>query len=230
MAIVYKITNKTTGRGYIGQTVRTIEQRWKAHCSSVRQGSKFRFHSAIRKYGYDDWDFEVLEENDDIQYIRQREIELIEQHEYQTKGVGYNAKPGGCGGWIVPPEKYKQWLNKQQNISTGILNGRYCGLTDKQVTDFIVTELKVADPIYGKSIRQAVNRSADINGTPKSFSKFRFPNYEGSGYNRLASFIKDNYEDGDSLVRAIRSDKQRESARHLMTKMLEKRYSTDDKN
>ena len=46
---------------------------WNSHLSSVRQGSKFRFHSAIRKYGVDDWDFEILYENDDIDKCKEKE-------------------------------------------------------------------------------------------------------------------------------------------------------------
>ena len=65
MAIVYKITNRANDKSYIGHSVRTLEQRWKSHLSCVRQGSKFRFHSAIRKYGIDQWDKEIIFENID---------------------------------------------------------------------------------------------------------------------------------------------------------------------
>jgi len=49
--IVYKITNKKNGKSYIGKTEYSLEHRWNRHLSSAKNGSKFRFHSAIRKYG-----------------------------------------------------------------------------------------------------------------------------------------------------------------------------------
>ena len=52
--IVYKITNKKNGKSYIGKTEYSLKHRWNRHLSSARNGSKFRFHSAIRKYG-EDW-------------------------------------------------------------------------------------------------------------------------------------------------------------------------------
>ena len=73
MAIVYKITNRVNGKSYIGHSVRTLEQRWKSHLSSVRQGSKFRFHSAIRKYGVDFWDHEIIFEHSDVYICKKKE-------------------------------------------------------------------------------------------------------------------------------------------------------------
>ena len=31
--------------------------------------------------------------------------------EYNTMNDGYNAKPGGCGGWIVTDKNYNKWNN-----------------------------------------------------------------------------------------------------------------------
>ena len=115
MAIVYKITNKINGKCYIGMTVRTIEERFKSHISASRQGSSFRFHSAIRKYGVDCWDLQILEESSDISFIRKKEEKFISEYKTTISTIGYNAKPGGCGGWIVPTEKYEKWKEKQKN-------------------------------------------------------------------------------------------------------------------
>ena len=63
------------------------------HLSSVKQGSKFRFHSAIRKYGVDSWDLFIVESSDDIEYIRKLEENLILEHKTTLTQFGYNAKP-----------------------------------------------------------------------------------------------------------------------------------------
>ena len=102
--IVYCITNTINGKKYIGMTGRTLTERWNSHCSSARNGSPFRFHSAIRKYGETSFSKEILFDDLSIQECRTIEEETIE--EYNTMDHGYNARPGGCGGSVVPDEKY----------------------------------------------------------------------------------------------------------------------------
>jgi group I intron endonuclease len=58
--LIYKATNKINGKVYIGQTVRTLEARKSGHVQSAKKGSKNHFHRAIRKYGIDNFDFEVV--------------------------------------------------------------------------------------------------------------------------------------------------------------------------
>ena len=48
---IYKIICLPTGKLYIGQTLRTIEKRWKRHIRDAKKGSEHKFHRAIRKYG-----------------------------------------------------------------------------------------------------------------------------------------------------------------------------------
>ena len=53
MGYIYKVTNNINGKMYIGQTRRTIEQRWKQHIYDSFNNSldTSAFHCAIRKYG-----------------------------------------------------------------------------------------------------------------------------------------------------------------------------------
>lgn len=139
MALVYKITNKINNKIYFGLTVRSLEGRWGNHLSAVRQGSKFRFHSAIRKYGVDNWVLEIVEENSDISYIRKLEENLIEEYKTTDNRYGYNAKPGGCGGFIVKPENYDVWKEKKDFNSIGIRNPRFTGITNEEIIEVAVS-------------------------------------------------------------------------------------------
>ena len=54
--IIYKITNKTTGKIYIGQTINSLEQRWNRHCNDALNNIlNTHFARAIRLYGKDDF-------------------------------------------------------------------------------------------------------------------------------------------------------------------------------
>lgn len=55
---IYKITNKLNNKCYIGQSVH-IERRWQEHCLP---SAKSAIALAIKKYGKDNFSFEVLEE------------------------------------------------------------------------------------------------------------------------------------------------------------------------
>ena len=60
---IYKFINRINGKKYIGQT-NNIENRYKAHLSSKRNDP---FHNALRKYGIENFDFEVIECIDSIE-------------------------------------------------------------------------------------------------------------------------------------------------------------------
>lgn len=92
--IIYKATNKMNGKIYIGKTTTSLKQRMSEH-KRRSKSSKTGFHSAIQKYGFNNFDFEVIFECNDINILNQKEIELIEL--YDTIKRGYNRSLGGDG-------------------------------------------------------------------------------------------------------------------------------------
>ncbi len=186
-------------------TKRTLNERWDSHCSSAKNGSPFRFHSAIRKYGEISFSKEILFDDLCIQDCRRIEEETI--NEYNTMVHGYNAKPGGCGGWIVPDEKYDDWLSKVTLNSTKELNGRWSGYSD----DFILEQCvlifnaytKKEDFTYRNMLETLRNK---YDGIPKSFSKNRFSNYQNSFKIGLSSELNLPVEELDRLSRIKSSD------------------------
>lgn len=180
VAIVYKITNLINGKSYIGMTSRSIEARFNSHLSAVRQGSKFRFHNAIRKYGVDCWEISILAENDDLDVIRSIEEQMISEHKTTLKNFGYNAKPGSCGGWIVSDERYESWLKKTRERNVGVGNGNYNGLSNDELFDIVLTESKRIGRVPTHS-----HMIESYRGFPKSFAQFRF----GGKYKNLADAV-----------------------------------------
>lgn len=176
--IVYKITNKKNGKSYIGKTEYSLEHRWNRHLSSARNGSKFRFHSAIRKYGEDCWDLSVIEtyltENEN--FINEKESHFIKLFESDTK-KGYNATSGGTGGWMLPRcshEVQGEWRNNISIRTTGSNNPNYSGLTDEQLIEIGIKFAQKYGFIGGRQrIVQFALNELNIK-FPKHFSKNRF--------------------------------------------------------
>ena len=187
MALVYKITNKINNKSYIGHTVRTLEQRWKAHISSMRQGSNFRFHSSIRKYGIDNWNFEILFEHDDVSICKKKEEEFIEFYDLMNNKKGYNAKPGGCGGWIVPEEKYESWKQKHSENNSGLKNGNSTKYTNEELIEIGKKICIKLGRIVGQLTMVKECKKLGIR-FPKSFRPIRF---DGNYKNYVAILEKE---------------------------------------
>ena len=95
---IYKIENLKNGKCYIGCS-KNIEHRWIAHKSEsildYNPQYNYPIHRAFRKYGLDNFSFEILEEVDE-QVLFEREKLWIQK--YQSFEKGYNATCGGdCG-------------------------------------------------------------------------------------------------------------------------------------
>jgi group I intron endonuclease len=100
---IYKITNKITGKSYIGQSINTSkrikEHFWKATCSKDVSFNSI-LHQAIRKYGAENFEIEILKE------CTVEELDELEKHYikmYDTISPnGYNILEGGQKNRFVP--------------------------------------------------------------------------------------------------------------------------------
>ena len=136
--VVYVHQNKTNGKRYIGITNNTTK-RWSG------QGKRYedcpRFNAAIKKYGWDDFTHEILEEGLTLEEANRLEQEYIAKYKTQDKRYGYNINPGGD---FVPSrlgkhhtEATKQKLREaalghevseeQRRKLSEAMKGRFCG-------------------------------------------------------------------------------------------------------
>jgi group I intron endonuclease len=74
MGIIYKVTSIDTGKSYIGQTEKSIDERITTHIYTADSGSKYHFHRAIRKYGIECFDIDIIEDDIELSNINDREI------------------------------------------------------------------------------------------------------------------------------------------------------------
>lgn len=96
---IYKATSITTGKVYIGQSCQTLEKRMSQHLSRAitNYDPNNHFHNAIRKYGFPDFVFQVIEDNiTSDAVLNEREKYWIEY--YNSYYDGYNSTLGGDAG------------------------------------------------------------------------------------------------------------------------------------
>ena len=89
--VIYKIMNQLDGKGYVGQTTRSLEERFRGH---IRADSYLG--RAIRKYGAENFTCEVIEECDTREQLNEREIFWIAELNTKVPN-GYNMTDGGEG-------------------------------------------------------------------------------------------------------------------------------------
>lgn len=100
IGIIYKYTSPS-GKCYIGQTINE-KQRKQRHKRYSINGVVTKFYTAVRKYGWENFEYEVLFtiDNDDKKCVHDKlnEMEIYYIHKYDSFNNGYNMTPGGDGG------------------------------------------------------------------------------------------------------------------------------------
>lgn len=95
---VYKVVNLINNKIYVGITNQGYLTRWYKHCSDANTGSTFALHNSIRKYGKENFTIEVIENIDDVEVLKEREIFWIKFYNSYDRKIGYNLTLGGDGG------------------------------------------------------------------------------------------------------------------------------------
>ena len=92
------------GKKYYGKTINGLNRRKKLRENSANRNSLNYFHRALRKYGHNNFIWEIIEtiEKDDkkelIDVLSQMEIYWINKDQTNNLKYGYNMTPGGDGG------------------------------------------------------------------------------------------------------------------------------------
>ena len=81
--IIYKITNKQNGKMYIGQTINSLEDRWKRHQSDALNNIiDTHFARAIRYYGVDSFIVEIIDTAETQKELTEKEYYWIHQYNF----------------------------------------------------------------------------------------------------------------------------------------------------
>ena len=172
--IIYKITNLINNKIYIGQTIRSLEVRIKAHTHA-----KSYIGKALRKYGLENFKIEVIDTASSADDLNSKEKYWIETYNTISPS-GYNLKEGGVQGRLskesiekisktltgrkVPLEVVKKVSEKRKKTVYKI---------DKKTNEVIAKYNSVFDVEKDGYCRQLVSKCAKFYGIKK---------YSHSGY------------------------------------------------
>jgi group I intron endonuclease len=87
--IIYKVINKINGICYIGQTRSSITHRKSQHKFKSKNGSKGLLHTAIREYGWENFEWKIIDSCSSENMLNEYEVKYINQFN-TLKPNGYN--------------------------------------------------------------------------------------------------------------------------------------------
>lgn len=118
--IIYKATNIINNKVYIGQTMHSLSNRKSQHINGYGRGSHYRFPKAIKKYGKENFKWEIIYTAKNLDDLNEKEIYFINLYDSTNPNKGYNIKSGGKNKPL--PKSIK---DKIGNAQKGELNHMY---------------------------------------------------------------------------------------------------------
>lgn len=109
--LIYMITNQIDGKKYIGQTRRTLEERWREHLHSARQPSRHKqcpyLYAAMNKYGFENFSVRIIDDADSQEELDDIEELWISKLGTTDRRFGYNISFGGASPCSNPETRAK---------------------------------------------------------------------------------------------------------------------------
>lgn len=114
MGTIYKITNKINQKIYIGQTTKTIEERFIEHYHDCPRFKHRPLYKEMVEYGIENFEIEIIEIVPD-DYLLEREIYWIKTLNtfiVDENSIGYNSTRGGSGKLVYDTSKILKRLRE----------------------------------------------------------------------------------------------------------------------
>jgi group I intron endonuclease len=170
MHYLYKITNTLNNKVYIGQSNKETE-RWRQHKYYSKLENPVQYISrAMKKYGVDNFTYEVIAQCLSQKDADETEIELIKQYDSQNKEFGYNVAPGGDHSWNagLPKEQQPMYGKKQSEHQKQRMSEVHSG---KIVIISEETKQKISKSLIGHSVSDKVLLALDDYNKNRTFTE-----------------------------------------------------------
>lgn len=164
---IYKITNKINGKIYIGQTTKTLEERFQKHCWGTTLKDIYHFNmaikQAIKKYGKENFTIELIEQVEKDK-LDEREVYWISF--YNSYQKGYNCTLGGQNG---ATRKCSLSLEEENEV----IEAKYLGFSSKEIGEvYNIDKSTVCNIFKRHNLKLPNKRSLEDRINKKDFIKF----------------------------------------------------------
>ena len=157
--IIYKITNQLNGKIYIGQTQKKLEERIQGH-----KHGKILIDIEIKKYGIENFSYEVVEECQTVDELNNREKFWIEKLNCKYPN-GYNVDDGG-GGFTC--SRFKDELNFYSSKVKFVGTKKFIDAETGEIHTMNVVSIEERDCNFHKLWLRHIIDSFDLIGNQKT--------------------------------------------------------------
>ena len=171
---IYKLTNIVNNAVYIGQTSRTIQERFADHVKSssvYRDGTDGYSHlyRAMKKYGVDNFFVEEIDSGNSKEELNEKERYWIAYYRSQDV-ICYNIADGGSGGntWDKHTDDEKELIGNKISLSNiGKVYGPHSDETKKKISVAVIAS-KQNRSEESKKLESLRKSQAALNRAPMS--------------------------------------------------------------
>lgn len=212
MGIIYKITNKSTNKVYIGQTTRNINERWREHVAKSNPSDGTYLHNAISKYGAENFSIEEILHCEDTE-LDFNEIRKIAEYNSLFPN-GYNLTCGGGGNSKLEHSLIVSLWEEGKGISEiANLVGCVPGTVAKHLSDLSSYSTEEAKR-RGYSYKSAEKRKKGVN-------QYTWDGKFVKHYESVMEVTKNDRNSANHLSSACRGER-------IMWNNYQWRYDTDE--
>lgn len=176
MGCVYQARNTVNGKLYVGKTIGNLQDRRSSHEDAARKGSQQYFHRALRKYGFDAFEWTELIEDEEDEFLCFMERRWIKQLGTLTPN-GYNLMTGGEGAKHSEESKLKVSIGNKGKKRSEEFKRRvsevHTGRKDTEETRLkrIASQRKMWENPTPEMIEQAKSRGRKTRGRKQSLEE-----------------------------------------------------------
>ena len=233
---VYVHTNKINGKKYVGITCLEIKKRWGENGSGYLRKTNGKYNqpaiaNAIVKYGWDNFEHEIVAENLDKEDAENMEADLIKKYKSNIPRKGYNIREGGGSHGHLSEETKEKLRKTMEGRYVGKKNPFYGRKHTQEVKDTIARKAKErakkVDPV---EMSERMSRVAQ--GTKRYKRKHNLETEEEKlipiskeirgpmtkeTKNKISDSLKDYYSTHEHHAKGThKTDEQKEHIRKLM--------------
>lgn len=146
--IIYKVTNKINNKLYIGQTTKELDVRITQHYNKMKiEKDNCYFYNAIRKYGKENFIWEIVCECNTRKELNEKEIYYIKEYNTFWKNNGYNLTLGGFGMNGYKQTEETKEKNRQSKLGKKHTEETKQTMSTKKLGHFVSEEQKIKQSI-----------------------------------------------------------------------------------
>lgn len=141
---IYKITNIQNNKVYIGQTTRSIKDRFNRHINdSINNILDTHFARAIRKYGKENFNIEIIDTANNQKELNQKEQNWIKYYNSVKEGYNETDAISKCGGNTYQSKTPKEMEIIKEKLRQSKLGGNNPNAQKVKMIDLVNNEEKV---------------------------------------------------------------------------------------